>query len=178
MYLEQLRLYANKIEEAGYSCWVLPADQDKKISELLILMNVDALARDYVMQVMYVNELAEDSGIGSPDNSIFMLQSTMRLPFPVSEPYFSDVARLLHLINALLPIGQLILSEMDKSVSFRGILAHTSPNIESALFVEATKMTNFLLMPFIALIEQVATGVSSYAQTLEMLAESGKMTAV
>ena len=174
MYLEQLRLYADKLEAAGFRAWVLPADQVNSVNELLCLVDVDALKRDYVFQIMYINELVQAQGARSNETDMTLLQLTMRLPFPVAEPQFADVGRLLHLLNVMMPIGHLILSEVENAISFRGVLTHSSEHIESWLVVEAVKMIQFFVIQFAVLIEQAAKGERSYAQIVQALTKQGQ----
>lgn len=174
MYLERLKTYATKLEDAGYHAKVLPADETKEISEILCLAHVDDLERDYIFQIMYINELAEAQGVERSSTDLVLLQLTMRLPFSVAEPQFSDTARILHIFNIMMPIGQLVLSEQEKTVFFRGVLTHSSDQIESSLVIEAVRMALFFIQRFSKLFEPIMKGEQTYTQVVQALTEQGK----
>jgi hypothetical protein len=174
MYLEQLKMYSTKAEMAGYRTWVLPADEIKPIAEMLCLIDVDEHEREYILQIMYANELSESQGFERKKTDIILLQFTINLPFIVEENCRVDTALLLHFLNIQMPIGQFIFSDLERSIVFRGGLTHVDETIASWLVVEAINMIRFFVGRFREFIEPVASGNTTYSQVMQNLIEQGR----
>jgi hypothetical protein len=96
-----------------------------------------------------------------------MLQLTMPLPFPVEESALSETALLLHMLNAVTPVGQFILSEQEQSVSYRAVLPHSDEMIEPSVVLEVVNMAQFFCTEYAQVIEPVAAGTSTHQEVAE-----------
>ena len=172
MFLEQLQIYAAKLQEMGYMAEVLPANESKPVAELMCLAHIDDKDRDYVFQIMYVNELIQSQGIAQSGKTT-LLQFNMRLPLPIVETQYADTARLLHVLNTMIPAGSLILSETENQIWLRALLMNDSEQISSQVVAELIKMSIFVLKRFSPMIEQVASGENSYTQIIDAIMAEG-----
>jgi hypothetical protein len=178
MYRPALESYVAAAEPAGYRAWMLPADDIKPIDEMFCLIHVDDRDRDYLMHLMYPNQLTAAGGLAPSDTDLTLLQLTMKMPFPVAIEPAGDLALLLHAFNLYVPIGQFILSDQERQVVMRGALTHVDAALPPWMVVEAIDMMRLFALRFGDLIEQVASGAATYARTVaDLIAQSERLTA-
>lgn len=174
MYQPALESFAAAAEQAGYRAWVLPADDTKPVAEMFCLIHVDDRDRDYLMHLMYPNQLTEAGDLPSADHDLTLLQLTLTMPFPVTIEPAGDLALLLHAYNLCVPVGQFILSDQERLVVMRGVLTHADAALPPWLVLEAIDMMGLFARRFADSIEQVANGTTTYARTIADLSAAGE----
>ncbi|MEO1998571.1 MAG: hypothetical protein ABGZ17_25280 [Planctomycetaceae bacterium] len=167
MIAEQMQKYVEAFEEAGYGAWTNPSGPDNQVAQFFCVVHIDEQDRNFVIQGFYPREMAEAMGVEWGDVALKMLQLTMPLPFPVEESALSETALLLHMLNAVTPVGQFILSEQEQSVSYRAVLPHSDEMIEPSVVLEVVNMAQFFCTEYAQVIEPVAAGTSTHQEVAE-----------
>ena len=140
---------------------------------LFISLGQDKKARDYVLQLCFVNDLAKASGMSEEPEDAILLQFLAALPFQTKAECASEVSRLLFSVNRILPLGAFGFDEKAGIVYFQYVLVSDVREITEKVFKEVISMTEFAIDTFCLTIEAAGEGQKDYDQLLEELKEKG-----
>jgi hypothetical protein len=160
--------YAAALEAAGFGAWHEEASEASPIASLFVVIHVDDQDRKQVLQAFDARELAKAIQPEAADFPFALLQLTMQYPFSVLPACFADVARLLHRLSSLLPVGTFLLSEDDRAICFRSMIPSDDPGLSTETLVATIMIIQRFCVDSAGLIEAVANGQMSLEQALAL----------
>lgn len=163
--------YASALDAAGFGSWHEEASDSTPFSSLFVVFHVDEADRKYVLQGFDAREMAAAIDPAGSEFPVSLLQLTFQYPFEVLPSCFSDVARLLHRLNNLMPIGSFLLSEDDQCVCHRTAIPADETTVPPEMLVVTVRIIQQFCVDLAGLIEAAAGGGMSYDQILSELTE-------
>ncbi|MEY3176316.1 MAG: hypothetical protein RLZZ436_4230 [Planctomycetota bacterium] len=163
--------YVTALEAAGFGAWHEDSSAEVRFASLFVVFHIDDDGRKYVLQAFDARELARSLDPVGGEFPLGLLQLTFQYPFDVQETSFPDIARWLHRLNNLLPIGSFLLSEDDQCICHRSTVPAGEAGLPSDVLVEMVGIIRRFCVDLAGAIEAVATGKMSYQEVLSELTQ-------
>jgi len=169
MLTESFPAYVAALENLGYGAWLEEAG-DFPVPSFYVVFHVDDQGRKYYLQAFDGRELAK---LISSDTVIptALLQFTCEFPYTIPKESFPEILRLLNRLNMLLPIGSLLLSETDNTVSHRSVLPANDTAPDAEVIENVIDITRRFCIATTGLIEAVSTGEMTVDANLDSVAD-------
>jgi hypothetical protein len=158
------------LQARDFKTRLLPVSAGNQVERLFVIFGRDEQNRDYVLQLMFINDMLNIAGQRDQPGDAYLLQFALEFPFRVGEKeLFSDLARLLLTMNRILPSGALGLDETAHTVNFNYVLVCEDRAADDDVVAGITEMAMFFLHAFAPLIETVGNGSCSREQAIAQL---------
>jgi hypothetical protein len=164
--------FVKALDACGFAAWEESAGPEEPVDCFYCLFHLDEAQRNYLIRAFDVRDLAEKMKSDADVFPVGMLQLTCEFPFAVRPEANSELARLLHQLNMLLPLGTFLLSEAQENVTWRCILPYEDRRLGTDTVVSAVAVAKSTCSQHVPLIEAVAQGECSFDQVLSELNET------
>ena len=172
MLSDNFAICATALESAGFGSWHEESSETAPFASLFVVFHIDEADRKYVLQGFDAREMAAMMGPTESDFPFGLLQLTFQFPFEVQQQHFPDVARLLHRLNNLLPVGSFLLAEDDRCVCHRTTIPAEDSGLPTETLVATIKIIQRFCIELSGLIEATSAGHMSYDDFLSELTKN------
>ncbi|MGF1562904.1 MAG: hypothetical protein ACFB3T_12085 [Geminicoccaceae bacterium] len=177
------------LDQSGIPVDLQRGDEIVPFERLQILLLTDEKDRDFVVQVMFVDDLVDNMPLTAEvlgedlddelldeeddDDAVILLFSTI-LPYRAKPSSAGDLARLLMVVNRLLPIGAFGYIERDQGLYLAYPLTLLSRDaLEGRVLEGVINRLIFAIESYNGLIEAVATGSKTADDVFAEIEEMG-----
>lgn len=161
-------------EEGGFIAVVEEADGNA-VGRIGINLGSDDRDCPYILQIHFLNDLAERAGIAPDADEAVILQFLLVFPFEAPATRIADILRLNALLNRYLPVGALGYDEDEGKLYLSFNLLAESRVVPAKVAVEAASMLDHAVREYKAEIEAVASGALSFDALRDLYASIGKL---
>lgn len=168
-----LEAIAEYLKAEEFPVYLPKPTPDLQLDQLYVGLFKDEAGRDYVLQVVYVNDLAKSTGVTAEENEILLLQFFVSFPFKAEQTFLGDISSLILTINRILPLGAFGLSQKEGTIYFQYILASETKQISKLVSVEVTNIIGMFVKEFAPKLASVATGEKTVDEVLKEMESTG-----
>lgn len=155
------------LAEQTYECVFIAACEEYPFNRLLVLLGIDSKEREQTLEIREYQQLL-DLGVSDSENTNLFshLQFKMLFPFKVSDLANNDLSALIHFINHSSSFPGFEFDELNGEVIFRYVGIFSSKALNAFTIKYLFQCIQFNLTLFSDLLEQVATGNSTFNEIL------------
>jgi len=165
------------LEKAGNVAEIAQPD-DSAPGRVGVSLGADAQGRLYIVNIVFLNDVTEISGIPSSKGDVFLIQHALTFPFKATSETAEEMLQLIAVLNRVLPIGSLLFDTSTGELALQYVLLSDSRDVSSQVASETVSMLDYVVRQYRQHLEAVALGEISCARLLQHYAAAAQQSEV
>lgn len=141
--------------------------------QLFVSLGEDAQDRPFILQMLFVNDLAGIMKLEEKAEDATLLQHFLIFPFIANAMTVPELSKLILMLNRIIPLGAFGLDVNRGTPYYQYILAAPDREINQTVALEAVSMIGMFTMEFASKLEAVASGEKKAQDVIKELEEIG-----
>lgn len=159
--------------EEDFQTLLQPVDEENFYEKLHVSLGEDERGRQFNVQIHFINDVNRAQGSEDEPEDIVLLQMFLLLPYSITDTTLLPTARLILMLNRILPLGAFGISEVDGAMFYQYNCGLIDRVMDPDVLVESLRMIGFFITKFTDLIEEVATGSRTFEAAAQWLFDQG-----
>ena len=159
--------------EEDFQTLYQPVDEENFYEKLHVSLGEDEKGRQFNIQLHFINDVSRAQGGEDEPEDIVLLQMFLLLPYSITDATFMPTARLILMLNRILPLGAFGISEVDGAMYYQNNAGLTDRAMDPDVLVESMRIIGFFVTRFTDLLEEVATGARTFEAAAQALFDQG-----
>lgn len=168
-----LQTIAKDLESKDFATYSPEVSKDNPFEQLYVSLGQDESERDFILQLVFVNDLASAMGVEQDSDDPFLLQFFLSFPFLAKKTTVNETALLALTLNRIIPLGAIGLSQAEGTLYFQYVLACPDDKPSSILIEEVVSMIGMFVTEFAPKLELVATGKKKSKEVVDEMEKLG-----